>query len=307
MRFKRLYDDKLAQASYIIACEQTKSAIVIDPLRDVERYLAAANAEKVRIEHVTETHIHADFLSGAQDLALATGAQLHLSAMGGNDWQYNVAEKPYVNLLTDGLAFVVGTVRIEVVHTPGHTPEHLTFLVTDTTTASEPIGAVTGDFIFVGDVGRPDLLETAAGIAGTKESSARDLFRSLQRFKKLPDYLQIWPGHGAGSACGKSLSSTPQSTLGYEKLFNWALVETDEDAFVRQVLDGQPDPPAYFAVMKRMNRDIPAPRERVSVPMLSAEEIGARIRDGALVIDTRDKLAFVMPRAPSMFRGPSHF
>src|SRR5678816_3188408 len=133
MRFKRLYDDKLAQASYIIACEQTKSAIVIDPLRDVERYLAAANAEKVRIEHVTETHIHADFLSGAQDLALATGAQLHLSAMGGNDWQYNVAEKPYVNLLTDGLAFVVGTVRIEVVHTPGHTPEHLTFLVTDTT------------------------------------------------------------------------------------------------------------------------------------------------------------------------------
>lgn len=292
MRFTRLYDDKLAQASYIIACEETKSAIVIDPLRDVERYLAAANAEKIRIDHVTETHIHADFLSGANDLALATGAQLHLSAMGGNDWQYNIADQPDINLLTDGLAFVVGTVRIEVAHTPGHTPEHLTFLVTDTTSAAEPIGALTGDFIFVGDVGRPDLLETAAGIAGTKETSARDLFRSLQRFKKLPDYLQIWPGHGAGSACGKSLGAMPQSTLGYERLFNWALVETDEEAFVRQVLDGQPDPPAYFAMMKRMNRDIPAPRKRISVPALSADQIGERIREGALVIDTRDKVSF---------------
>jgi hydroxyacylglutathione hydrolase len=292
MRFKRLYDDKLAQASYIIACEKTKSAIVIDPLRDVQRYLDAAQRENVRIDHVTETHIHADFLSGANDLALATGAQLHLSAMGGNDWQYNLADQTDINLLTDGLRFVVGTVRIEVVHTPGHTPEHLTFLVTDTTSAAEPIGALTGDFIFVGDVGRPDLLETAAGIAGTKETSARDLFRSLQRFKELPDYLQIWPGHGAGSACGKSLGAMPQSTLGYERLFNWALVEMDEEAFVRQVLDGQPDPPAYFAIMKRMNRDIPAPRKRISVPALSAEEIGERIREGAFVIDTRDKVSF---------------
>src|SRR5689334_15812850 len=155
MRFKRLYDDKLAQASYLIACEKTKSAIVIDPLRDVQRYFDLAQRENVRIDHVTETHIHADFLSGANDLALATGAQLHLSAMGGNDWQYNIGDQSDINLLTDGLAFVVGTVRIEVVHTPGHTPEHLTFLVTDTTSAAEPMGALTGDFIFVGDVGRP--------------------------------------------------------------------------------------------------------------------------------------------------------
>ena len=142
-------------------------------------------------------------------------------------------------------------------HTPGHTPEHLTFLVTDTAAATEPMGALTGDFLFVGDVGRPDLLERAAHIAGTMEASARQLFRSLRRFAQLPDYLQVWPGHGAGSACGKSLGAVPQSTLGYERRFNWAFATPDEEEFVRAVLAGQPEPPRYFAEMKRINRDGP--------------------------------------------------
>ena len=141
-----------------------------------------------------------------------------------------------------------------MLHVPGHTPEHLTLLVTDSATASEPMGAFTGDFIFVGDVGRPDLLERAARVRGTMQESARQLFRSLQRFRTQPDYLQIWPGHGAGSACGKSLGAVPQTTLGYEKRFNWAFGITDESEFVRAVLAGQPEPPRYFAEMKRINQ-----------------------------------------------------
>ncbi len=201
MLLKRLYDEKLAQASYLIACHEAGVGIVIDPLRDASRYLAAAAEEDVTITHVTETHIHADFVSGAHDLAEATGAKLYLSDMGGPDWKYKSAGRWNARPLIDGSSFMVGNVRFDAMHTPGHTPEHLIFIVTDTAGANAPMGALTGDFIFVGDVGRPDLLERAAGIAGTKEAAARDLFRSLQKFKKLPDYLQLWPGHGAGSAC----------------------------------------------------------------------------------------------------------
>src|SRR4029077_524932 len=160
-------------------------------------------------------------------------------------------------LVRDGDHIMVGNVRIDVVHTPGHTPEHLAFLVTDPGAPTEPISIVTGDFVFVGDVGRPDLLEKAAKVQGTMEASARTLYRSLVRFKTYPDYLQVWPGHGAGSACGKGLSAVPQSTVGYERRFNWALAVEGEDEFVRQVLTGQPEPPAYFAEMKRINRDGP--------------------------------------------------
>ena len=133
----------------------------------------------------------------------------------------------------------------------------MTFLVTDTPATDVPMGAVTGDFLFVGDVGRPDLLERAAGFEGTMERGARQLFRSLRAFRRHPDHLQIWPGHGAGSACGKALGAVPSSTLGYEKIANWALRIDDEDAFVQEVLAGQPEPPKYFAEMKRINRDGP--------------------------------------------------
>jgi len=304
MLLKRLYDEKLAQASYLIACQQAGVGVIVDPLRDTARYLEAAAAEQVTITHVTETHIHADFVSGAHDLAEATGAKLYLSDMGGADWKYRSAGKWNAELLTDGSSFMVGRVRFDAVHTPGHTPEHITFIVTDTAGANAPMGALTGDFIFVGDVGRPDLLERAAGIAGTKEAAARDLFRSLQKFKKLPDYLQLWPGHGAGSACGKALGAMPQTTLGYERLFNWGLAETDEGAFVRQVLEGQPEPPAYFALMKAMNRDGAPSRTRATPPDVSAGRIAALIRQDAMIVDTRPAADFAIQHAQGTISLP---
>ena len=257
MILRRFFDEKLAQTSYIVACEHSKLALVVDPNRNISQYIDAAASDNFRIVAVTETHIHADFVSGARELAQRTAAQLYLSDAGTPDWKYAYAAEAGAELLTDGSTFMVGDVRIEALHTPGHTPEHMTFLVTDTAVGNEPMGALTGDFVFVGDVGRPDLLERAAGFEGTMERGARELFASLRSFRTYPDYLQLWPGHGAGSACGKALGAMPHSTLGYEKLFNWALAETDEQRFVEEVLSGQPEPPAYFAIMKGVNRDGP--------------------------------------------------
>jgi hydroxyacylglutathione hydrolase len=258
MLVRRFYDDRLAQASYLIGCQRTGEAIVIDPPRDIAPILDAARAEGVRITRVTETHIHADFVSGARELARATGATLLLSAMGGPDWQYAYAATDGATLLHDGDRVVMGGVQLDVMHTPGHTPEHIAFVVTDTARSAEPVAMVTGDFVFVGDVGRPDLLEKAAKVVGTMETGARQLFQSLQRLAPLPDHLQIWPGHGAGSACGKALGAMPSSTLGYERRTNWAFGVSSEDAFVAAVLEGQPNPPRYFARMKRVNREGPA-------------------------------------------------
>lgn len=302
MLLRRLYDDKLAQASYLVACQESARALVVDPLRDVERYCAIAAEENLTITDVAETHIHADFVSGARDLARSAGARLHVSDMGGEDWRYHDVD-PATDLLRDGSTISVGRVRIDVMHTPGHTPEHVVFLVTDTVAANAPVGVITGDFVFVGDVGRPDLLERAAGVSGTKEAAARDLFHSLQRFKSLPDYIQLWPGHGAGSACGKALGAMPSSTLGYERLFNWGLSEKDEDSFVRRVLTDQPDPPAYFAVMKRINRDGP-PAMPDPPPDIFARELAAKLAGGALVIDTRPSVEFADEHAASSINIP---
>jgi len=187
MFFKRFFDEKLAQVSYLVGCQATGEALVVDPNRNLEPYVSAAAADGLRITQVTETHIHADFVSGARELAQRTGARLLLSAEGGSEWQYQYADGAGAELLGDGACVQLGKVQIQVLHVPGHTPEHLAFLVTDTPAASEPMGAFTGDFLFVGDVGRPDLLERAAGQAGTMEIGARRLFHSLQRFRRLPD------------------------------------------------------------------------------------------------------------------------
>lgn len=288
MLLKRFYDDKLAQASYLVGCETTGEAFVLDPNRDAERYVQAAKAAEMRITHVAETHIHADFVSGSRELVRRTGARLYLSGEGGTDWQYLYAEDDGARVLKNGDVFDVGAVRIEARHTPGHTPEHLSFVVTDTESADRPIGVFTGDFVFVGDVGRPDLLERAVRIAGSAEAAARTLFVSLQEFKRFPDYLQVWPGHGAGSACGKSLSAMPQSTVGYELRFNWALAVGTEEEFVRLVLAGQPDAPKYFAEMKRVNRE--GPRvigEFVKPSRVDPARVSEVIGSGAIVVDTR--------------------
>jgi hydroxyacylglutathione hydrolase len=305
MLLLRFYDDGLAQASYLIGCQATGEAIVVDPNRDVERYIAAAEAEGLRIAHVTETHIHADFVSGSRELAQRTGARLYLSGAGGPDWRYAYAEQAGAIPLQDGTTFRVGNVTIETLHTPGHTPEHVAFLVTDTLTASAPLGVLSGDFVFVGDVGRPDLLERAANYRGTMETGARQLFRSLQRFKQFPDYLQIWPGHGAGSACGKALGAMPQSTIGYERLANWAFRIADEAAFVASVLEGQPDPPRYFAEMKRINQEGPRILGGLGHPRrIPAARIGDLLADGALVVDTRTAADYAGAHIPGTINIP---
>ena len=307
MLLKRLYDDGLAQAAYVIGCDATGEAVVVDPLRDVTPYLDAAKAEELRITHVTETHIHADFVSGSRELAQRTGATLHLSDEGGPDWRYGYAEAAGASPLKHGDRFHVGKVRIEVRHTPGHTPEHLAFMVTDTASSDAFLGMLSGDFLFVGDVGRPDLLERVANQRGTMEASARQLFRSVQDLRGLPDYLQIWPGHGAGSACGKALGAMPQSTLGYERLANWALRATSEDEFVATVLAGQPEPPPYFAEMKRINRDGPRVLgERPHPPRVDLTRIDQLMADSILVVDTRTAKDFAAAHVPGTLNIPLH-
>ena len=305
MILKRFYDDKLAQASYLIGCAATGDALVVDPNRDVDQYIRAAESEGVEITHITETHIHADFVSGARELAEHTGARLYLSDEGDENWKYAFAKEYDAVLLRDGDTFRVGNIHIEAVHTPGHTPEHLSFVVTDTAGADRPIGVLTGDFVFVGDVGRPDLLEKAAKVAGTMEAGARTLFRSIQRFKQLPDYLQIWPGHGAGSACGKGLSAIPHSTVGYERMFNWGLTVEDEDEFVHAVLAGQPEPPKYFGEMKRINKRGPRVLGGPRRPQRIAETRLPRLMEqGALVIDARHAAEYAQAHIPKTINIP---
>ncbi len=305
MIFRRFYDDTLAQASYLIGCAGSGEAVVVDPNRLVDQYLAAAESEGVRIVGATETHIHADYLSGTRELAAHTGARMYLSACGTPEWQYAFANDLMVTLMHDGDEIRVGNVTLRAVHTPGHTPEHLIFLVTDGAVATEPMGACTGDFVFVGDVGRPDLLEKAAKVVGASDSAARDLWRSLEAFKTHPDHLQIWPGHGAGSACGKGLSAVPQSTLGYERRYNWAFGAAGEEEFVAMVLAGQPEPPRYFGIMKRLNREgqallgsLPSP-ERVGESLLRA-----LLDQGAVVVDTRPAPAFAVEHVPGTLNIP---
>jgi len=305
MLLKRFYDTKLAQASYLVGCAATGEALVVDPNRDIDQYIQAAEFEGLRIAHVTETHIHADLVSGARELALRTGATLYLSDEGDADWKYGYAQQDGAVLLKDGDTFMVGNVRVEAMHTPGHTPEHLSFVITDTAAANTPMGVFSGDFVFVGDVGRPDLLEKAAKIVGTMEASARRLFGSLQRFKTLPDHLQIWPGHGAGSACGKSLGAVPQSTMGYERIANWGLEEMTEDEFVARVLAGQPEPPRYFAEMKRVNKEGPRILGGIRRPShLPPDSIIGLVEEGALVIDTRSADGFAGEHIPGVINIP---
>jgi hydroxyacylglutathione hydrolase len=331
MLLERLYDDDLAQASYLIGCEASGEMLVVDPLRDPAGYLDAARRHGMRIVAVTETHIHADYLSGSRELARVARARLYLSAEGTDEWHYAFAGEP----LSHGSEIRLGNVTVTAVHTPGHTPEHLSFLVTDGAAANEPGYLLTGDFVFVGDVGRPDLLDEAAGGEDTRAhtrahtraqaqgtraqgtraqgtraqgtstrfAGARQMYASLRdRFLALPDYLQVLPGHGAGSACGKSLGAVPSTTVGYERRFSWwapFLEKRDEEGFVAALLEGQPDAPSYFARMKRLNREGPPPLETPSLETAAPLErlepgaLAERLRRGGRLIDTRPAQRYI--------------
>lgn len=296
MFFQHIFDKSLAQASYLIGCQKTGESVVIDPKRDVDTYLDIARQNGLGITHIAETHIHADFLSGSRELAALTGATLYLSDEGGPDWQYAFDHTG----LTNGDVIMVGNLTLEVIHTPGHTPESISFLLTDKPATMAPVMLFTGDFVFVGDVGRPDLLEKAAGLIGTQDAGAHQMFRSIQQFTALPDYIQVWPGHGAGSACGKALGAVPSTTVGYEKIRNWAFQYDDnEDGFVSYLLADQPEPPAYFATMKHLNKvDRPLLTQVPTQKKLSVDEVKNALADGIKLIDTRDKAAFAQGFIP---------
>lgn len=313
MLLRLIYDDRLAQGAYLIGCQKTGEAIIIDPQRDVDRYIDAAKKEGLKIIAVAETHIHADFLSGARELAERTGARVYVSGEGGPDWTYQWLDKragggSYNHqAVKDGDTFRVGNIEFRVMHTPGHTPEHVCYIVTDKGGgAAEPMGILSGDFVFVGDLGRPDLLETAAGVAGTAAGGAKQLFESVQKFLKLPDYLQVWPAHGAGSACGKALGAVPQTTVGYEKRFNPAIgAAKSQGGFVDFILSGQPEPPMYFARMKRDNKAGPpvlggVPRPRA----LGAAELKGLDGQKVAIIDTRPWAAFRVGHIPGSLFAP---
>ncbi len=298
MLLKYFYDQKLAQASYMVGCQQTGEALVVDPARDITPYLNAAESEGLTITHITETHIHADYVSGSRELAYATGAALYLSDMGDENWKYSF-DAPNIVFVNDGDMWMVGNIRVDVIHTPGHTPEHISFMITDTAASEIPMGVFTGDFLFVGDVGRPDLLEAAAGMMGTADSGARLQYQTVEKFKSMPGHLQIWPAHGAGSACGKALGAVPSSTLGYEKLVNPAFQFDNEQDFVDWLLDGQPEAPDYFAQMKKVNKiGSPLLNELDSPARLTKAELDQAIADGALVLDMRQRDDFTRGHVP---------
>ena len=306
MLLKYFYDKALAHASYLVGCQKAETAIVIDPGRDTQQYLDMADREGLKIVAVAETHIHADFVSGSRELAGEIGAKLYLSDEGPDEWKYQFADQYDHQLLKHEDSFLIGKIKFEVLHTPGHTPESISFLLTDQGGgADKPMGIFTGDFVFVGSIGRPDLLEEAAGLADTAEPGARDLFHSAEKFKELPDHLQVWPAHGAGSACGKGLGAIPSSTVGYEKLFNPALQFTDEEKFVEYILADQPEAPKYFAVMKRVNKEGPEIIGNAGLPdSLAINDLNTALDKGT-VIDLSPSKHFAEGHVPRSINIPT--
>jgi hydroxyacylglutathione hydrolase len=300
-----VYDDQLAQAAYVIGCDGTGEAVVVDPERDIDRYLELAEREGLRIVASLETHVHADYVSGSRELADQVGAEVIVSGEGGAEWVPAWIEGYKHRVVRDGDEIHVGGVRLEVVHSPGHTPEHVAYMVYDAG-SDEAMGILSGDFVFVGDLGRPDLLEKAAGVTGTMELGARALCASARRFVTLRDDLLVWPGHGSGSACGKALGAVQTSTVGYEKRHNAALrASSDEAAFVSHILAGQHEPPAYFGRMKRVNIE--------GLDVVGGARLPARIGvdglptggDEAVIIDVRGWDEFIAGHVANAISAPS--
>jgi len=285
MIFEQHYLDCLSHASYLIGDETTGRAVVVDPQRDIARYLASAEEHGLTIERVIETHFHADFLSGHLELAATTGAVITYGAAAEGLASYPIEALPH------GTRLSLGDVELEILETPGHTPESISVLVYEHAGDAVPYGVLTGDTLFIGDVGRPDLL---ASVGVTADELARQLYRSVQHtLMALPDEVRVYPAHGAGSACGKNLSTETTSTIGQQKRSNYAMIPMGEDQFVAVVTEGQPSAPPYFiydATMNKRFRELFD--EEAAVAMLSIDELLAAQAAGAVVLDTRDPAAF---------------
>jgi hydroxyacylglutathione hydrolase len=286
MYTQQFFIEGLGCASYIVGCEAKGVAAVIDPDRDVQKYPDAAAARGLTITHIIETHLHADHVSGNTDLAARTGAKIFLHESSGAEF----AHQP----LRDGEVLELGNLRLKVIHTPGHTPESITLLVSDTTRSEQPWLALTGDTLFVGDIGRPDLVgaEAAQGLAG-------DMYRSLfEKILPLEDGLLIYPGHGAGSLCGKSIGSMRATTLGYERHSNPVLAPREKDEFITFVTSGLPEQPGNHKRIKAMNRKGVKPLGTVEPHPLTISESLPHFQRGAGLLDTCSKEAYVLAHIP---------
>ena len=283
MIFEQHYLDCLSQASYLIGDEGTGRAVVVDPRRDISPYLDSAEAHGLTIELVIETHFHADFLSGHLELAAATGAEIAYADSAVTEFESRG--------LTDGERISLGDVTLEIRHTPGHTPESISIVVFEHADDDEPYGVLTGDTLFIGDVGRPDLL-SSKGVGA--DDLAELLFDSLhQKLMTLPDATRVFPAHGAGSACGKNLSTDTSSTIGEQRAGNYAVQPMSKESFIAAVTEGQTAPPAYFAYDAMLNRENrPLLDESAEPPALTVADIVRRQRAGAVILDTRDPVEF---------------
>jgi hydroxyacylglutathione hydrolase len=277
VKFVQYYLDCLSQASYLIGDETTGRAAVVDPRRDVQEYLDDAAADGLSIDFVIETHVHADFLSGHLELAAATGATIIYGAAADLHFPHRkVADSERVEL---------GQIGLEFRATPGHTPESICIVVWETPDASTPYGVLTGDTLVIGDVGRPDLV---AAQGRSPEEMAAELYRSLHaRVLTLPDATRVYPAHGAGSACGKNLSTETVSTLGEQRRSNYALRLGSAGEFVAAVIEGQPPRPGYFARVAELNRESHQLADVEPPEPLELEEVLRRQADGAVVLDVR--------------------
>ncbi len=285
MLFNQYYLDCLSHASYLIGDETSKRAVVIDPQRDVSEYIADAEAAGMTIELVIETHFHADFLSGHLELAEATGAKIVYSSVAKPEYDFMAVE--------DGQRYSLGDVQLEFRHTPGHTPESMSIVVYEHAEDTVPYGVMTGDTLFIGDVGRPDLL---GSIGFTKEELADKLYDSLHnKLMTLPDTTKVYPAHGAGSACGKNLSTELWSTMGEQRKTNYALRASSKEKFVELVTEGQPPAPGYFvynAILNRKGRELLDEAEMPAA--MSYDEVREAIKAGAILVDGRDPEEFAL-------------
>lgn len=301
MYIRKFYHEALGQASYLVGCVRHKKAIVIDPARNVASYIQGCKEMGFVLEAVAETHIHADYVSGAMELWFNEECTWYFS----RETEDIVLREKQV-IVKDRDFFRIGDIGFKVIHTPGHTPEHVCYIAIDLAYSEVPVGIFSGDFLFVGDVGRPDLLEKVVGRSGDAKVSAKKMYSSIQNVSELPDYLQLWPSHGAGSLCGKSLGSLPSSTIGYERRTNWAFQEKDEGLFVNRLLEAQPEAPPYFAKMKQMNEFGPDLLKEVdyTIELLPVARLKSCYADHIRIVDTRPYKEFAQQHLPGSINIP---
>lgn len=287
MLIDRVFTPGLAEVAYLVADETTREVAVIDPRRDVQVYLDWAAEREMTITAILETHVHADFVSGSLELAKVTGAPIYVSWIGGQTFAHTPLE--------DGQRVPVGAGALQAFWTPGHTPEHIAFLLFDPAAGPDPVALFSGDVLFVGEVGRPDLL----GKEQTEELATKLYYTVTDRLMPLHDDVVVYPGHTAGSSCGKKIGDAPSTTIGQERQTNYAFQARSRDAFVRMVLDGMPLAPTYYPVMKRVNKDgaplivtLPAPEA------LAPAGLSEAMAHGAVVIDARPAEAWAEGHVP---------